>query len=104
MRILNLLIAALVLLVTTGATTTIDGQVAQLRLNHAALVAAENDFRARRVNGRLAGAEAADYAAYVARLQRRVIEDCGTGPFRGLSAGRPAMPGDIATDDPTGRH
>jgi hypothetical protein len=76
MRIFNIFVALLALLVATGATMAIDGLVAQLRLDHAALVAAENDFRARRESKRLAGAEAADYAAYVARLQRRVIEDC----------------------------
>jgi hypothetical protein len=76
MRIFNIFVALLALLVATGATMAIDGLVAQLRIDHAALVAAENDFRARRESKRLVGAEAADYAAYVARLQRRVIEDC----------------------------
>lgn len=60
----------------TGAATAVDVLVAQLRLDHAALVAAENDFRMRRERNGLAGTEATDYAAYVARLQRRVIEDC----------------------------
>lgn len=76
MQTFKLLFAALVLLAVTGATTVVDGLVAQLRLDHAALVAAENDFRTRRENKRLSGTEASDYAAYVARLQRRVIEDC----------------------------
>lgn len=76
MQIFKLLITTIALLLVTGATTIVDGLVAQLRLDHAALVAAENDFRMRRETKGLAGAEAADYAAYVARLQRRVIEDC----------------------------
>ena len=76
MQIFKLLVALLALLVVAGSMAATDVLVAQLRLDHAALVAAENDFRARRESNGLAGAEAADYAAYVARLQRRVIEDC----------------------------
>ncbi len=76
MRIFKPWFAAIALLLVTGATPVIDGLVAQLRIDHAALVAAGNDFRMRRDRNNLAGAEAADYAAYVARLQRRVIEDC----------------------------
>ena len=56
--------------------TAIDEPVAQLRLDYAALRAAEDDYRAQREFSGLAGEEAADYAAYVARLQRRVFEDC----------------------------
>ena len=48
----------------------------RLRIDHAALVAAEQDFHARRQRGSLSGTEAADYAAYVARLHREVAEDC----------------------------
>jgi hypothetical protein len=58
------------------AWTETDESVAQLRLDHAALRAAEDDYRAQREFGGLSGVEAADYAAYVARLQRRVFEDC----------------------------
>jgi hypothetical protein len=47
-----------------------------LRIDHSILVATERDFRERRDRGTLKGVEAADYAAYVARLQRQVIEDC----------------------------
>jgi hypothetical protein len=90
MQIFKLLVAALALLVVSGATTVVDGLVAQLRLDHAALVAAENDFRTRRESKRLVGAEAADYAAYVARLQRRVIEDCVA-----LVRSREALPQDL---------
>jgi len=48
----------------------------QLYLDHAALVAAENDYRSSRARGTLSGDEAADYAAWVARLYRQVAEDC----------------------------
>jgi len=48
----------------------------QLRIDHSILAATERDFRERRDRGTLAGAEASDYAAYVARLHRQVIEDC----------------------------
>jgi hypothetical protein len=58
------------------AWTATDESVAQLRLDHAAWRAADDDYRAQREFGGLSGAEAADYAAYVARLQRRVFEDC----------------------------
>ena len=58
------------------AWTATDESVAQLRLDYAALRAAEDDYRAQREFGGLSGEEAADYAAYVARLQRRVFEDC----------------------------
>jgi len=58
------------------AWTATDESVAQLKLDYAALKAAEDDYRAQREFSGLSGAEAADYAAYVARLQRRVFEDC----------------------------
>ena len=58
------------------AWTATDESVAQLRLDYAALRAAEDDYRAQREFGGLSGEDAADYAAYVARLQRRVFEDC----------------------------
>ena len=58
------------------AWTATDESIAQLRLDYAALWAAEDDYRAQREFGGLRGTEAADYAAYVARLQRRVFEDC----------------------------
>jgi hypothetical protein len=48
----------------------------RLRINHAAMAAAEQDFHERRARGSLSGTEAADYAAYVARLHRLVAEDC----------------------------
>ncbi len=58
------------------AWTATDESVAQLRLDYAALRAAEDDYRAQREFGGLSGEDASDYAAYVARLQRRVFEDC----------------------------
>ena len=58
----------------------------QLRLDHAAWATAERDFRARRESGALIGAEASDYAAYVARLRRRVAEDCAALSESGVPA------------------
>jgi len=72
------------------AWTETDESVAQLRLDHAALRAAEDDYRAQREFGSLSGAEAADYAAYVARLQRRVFEDC-----QAVLASGSGIPGDL---------
>jgi len=75
MRDIRIIIVVLGLLVSVAVRAG-DGPVLQLRMDHAALVAAETDYRARRERGTLAGVEASDYAAYIARLQRRVIEDC----------------------------
>ena len=70
------LIALPAMLAVILAWTALDESVAQLRIDYAALTAAEDDYRAQREFGGLSGEEAADYAAYVARLQRRVFEDC----------------------------
>jgi hypothetical protein len=65
------------LLLATCAVAADDGQLLErLRIDHAAMVAAEQDFHARRKRGSLSGTEAADYATYVARLHRQVAEDC----------------------------
>jgi hypothetical protein len=48
----------------------------QLRTDYAAMVAAEHEYRMQRERGALNRQEAADYAAYVARLYRFVAEDC----------------------------
>jgi hypothetical protein len=53
-----------------------DALLEQLRSDHAAMVSAEQDFHIRRERGVLKGAEAADYATYVARLHRQVAQDC----------------------------
>jgi len=58
------------------AWTANNESLEQLKIDYAALRAAEDDYRAQREFNGLDGAEAADYAAYVARLQRRVFEDC----------------------------
>jgi hypothetical protein len=65
------------LLLATGAWGANPGPLLErLRIDHAAMVSAEQDYHAQRRNGSLSGAEAADYAAYVARLHRLVAEDC----------------------------
>jgi hypothetical protein len=61
-----------------------DPLLEQLRLDHAAWTTVEHDFRARRKSGHLIGVEASDYAAYVARLQRRVAEDCAALALAGV--------------------
>lgn len=75
-QLFTLFIALPAMLVVILAWTATDESVAQLKLDYAALKAAEDDYRAQREFSELSGAEAADYAAYVARLQRRVFEDC----------------------------
>ena len=65
------------LLLGTGIAATDEGRlVERLRSDYAARVAAEQDFREQRQRGVLDGTEASDYAEFVARLQRRVAEDC----------------------------
>ena len=69
----------------------------RLRIDHAAMVAAEADFHERRQRGSLSGTEAADYAAYVARLHRQVAEDCvalagGAGLPLPAELGCPTLP------------
>jgi len=65
------------LLLATCTVAADDGQLLdRLRIDHAAMVTAEQDFHARRTRGSLSGTEAVDYATYVARLHRRVAEDC----------------------------
>jgi hypothetical protein len=72
----RLLIFLLVISVSTPGWTAIDETVEQLRLDYAAFRAAEDDYRQQRQFNGLDGADAADYATYIARLQRRVFEDC----------------------------
>jgi len=75
-QLFTLFIALPAMLAVILAWTATDESVAQLKLDYAALKAAEDDYRNQREFNGLSGAEAADYAAYVARLQRRVFEDC----------------------------
>lgn len=74
----NMSLGALLLLCTPLATALSPDEplLEQLRSDHDAMVSAEQDFRSRRERGSLSGNEAADYAAYVAGLHRRVAEDC----------------------------
>lgn len=69
-------ITGLLLLMTGPVVVLASPLLEQLRLDHAALVAAETDFHQRRDRGSLHGNELTDYAAYVARLHRQVAEDC----------------------------
>lgn len=76
MRIARQITLLLTLIISCTARAEPEDILERLRVDHAALVATESDFRLRRDRGTLYGVEATDYAAYVARLQRRVIEDC----------------------------
>ena len=92
----NLLITAGLLLAISQVAADSGQLLERLRINHAAMVAAEQDFHARREHGSLGGTEAADYAAYIARLHRRVAEDCvalaGTGLSPPPELGCPSQP------------
>jgi len=71
------LITALALLAACAVAAADYGQLLdRLRIDHAAMVAAEQDYHRQRQRGSLGAAEAADYAAYIARLHRQVAEDC----------------------------
>lgn len=76
MRVKAVLMIMLALAPLQAAGVTQDELLARLRLDHAVLLGAESDYRRQRESGTLRGIEAGDYAAYVARLRRRVIEDC----------------------------
>ena len=70
--------AILLVLPVFGSASPVDQQVLfeQLRTDYAAMVSAEHEYRAQRERGALNAREADEYAAYVARLYRRVAEDC----------------------------
>ena len=53
-----------------------ESLVDQLRSEYAALITADSHYRTQREQGSLNDAEASDYAAYIARLHRRVAVDC----------------------------
>ena len=75
----------------TGAWGGDSGALLErLRIDHAAMISAEQDYHAQRRDGSLSGAEAADYAAYVARLHRLVAQDCVALAEEGL-----ALPTDL---------
>ncbi|MGB7930851.1 MAG: hypothetical protein WCH04_01265 [Gammaproteobacteria bacterium] len=86
MNIAKFLMLLAVLLPEIAIPAAAEPLLEQLRLDHAAWSTAERDFRARRESGALVGAEASDYAAYVARLQRRVAEDCAALSDAGVPA------------------
>jgi hypothetical protein len=75
-KLCRLSVFLLVLLMSIPGWSAIDETVEQLRLDYAAFRAAEDDYRQQRQFNGLDGADAADYATYIARLQRRVFEDC----------------------------
>jgi hypothetical protein len=70
------ILAGFFLLLAVSVAAAASPLTERLRIDHAALVAAEADFHARRDRGTLQGNELTDYAAYVARLHREVAEDC----------------------------
>lgn len=78
-------VAGLLLLMTSPVVVPASPLLEQLRLDHAALVAAETDFHERRDRGTLQGNELTDYAAYVARLYRQVAEDCAALADKGIA-------------------
>ena len=78
-------LAGLLLLLAIPVVVVASPLLERLRLDHAALVAAETDYHARRDRGTLRGHELTDYAAYVARLYREVTEDCAALRKEGIA-------------------
>lgn len=79
MLCLNGLAAIILLIIPLAcAASAVDEEALldNLRTDYAALAAAEHEYRTQRERGALNKREAADYAAYVARLHRIVAEDC----------------------------
>jgi hypothetical protein len=85
MRHFSLLIMAGLLFAGGLSAAEQAPQLDRLRINHAAMVSSEQDFHARQSRGSLSGTEAADYAAYIARLHRLVAEDCAALVLAGVS-------------------
>lgn len=88
------MVAVLSLLFASVICASTEPLLDQLRSDHAAMVSAEQDFHSRRERGILNGNEAADYAAYVAGLHRRVAEDCVA-----LAEISMAVPADLSCPD-----
>jgi hypothetical protein len=86
MRTVKFLMFLAALLPAAAVPIGAEPLLEQLQLDHDAWVAAESDFRVRRESGALVGVEASDYAAYVARLRRRVAEDCAALAGAGVAA------------------
>lgn len=90
--------ALLTLLLASAVAASSERLLERLRSDYAAMVSAETDFHSRRARGTLSGHEAADYAAYVAGLHRRVAQDC-----RALRENGVAIPAGLSCpDDPVG--
>lgn len=86
----GVLALALPVLPLAGSAAPADEQalIGQLRTNYMAMVSAEHEYRTQRESGLLNSREAADYAAYVARLHRIVAEDCRSVMEAGLGVPR----------------
>jgi hypothetical protein len=84
MKHVKLLIILALLLSGGGMAAEGEQLLERLRINHAAMVAAEQDFHEQRQRGSLNGTEAADYATYIAGLHRLVAEDCQSLARAGL--------------------
>jgi len=84
MRFSYLFHACLLLTCMSAVAVSPQQLLEQLDLDHAALVAAESGYRSSRARGTLSGDEAADYAAWVARLHRQVVEDCAVLAGHGI--------------------
>ena len=76
MKVSKLLLTAGLLAAACAAAASDALLLERLRIDHAAMVAAGQDYHDRRERGTLNDTEAADYATYVARLHRLVAEDC----------------------------
>lgn len=96
MRIAGTVTLLLLLQLAMPAVAGVDELLQRLRADHAALVAAEQDLLRHREQKTMDAFEAADYAAYVAYLRRRLAENCAalmrTGATPPADVACPAVP------------
>ncbi|HHJ15992.1 MAG TPA: hypothetical protein ENJ80_04770 [Gammaproteobacteria bacterium] len=76
MRIAGTVTLFLLLQLVFPAVAGVDELLQRLRADYAALAGAEQDLRRHREQGSMDAFEEADYAAYVAYLRQRLVENC----------------------------
>jgi hypothetical protein len=76
MYIAKLIVILSILFSAFAAGAGQEALLDRLQADHEVLIAAQSDYRQQQDRGTLGTAEAADYAAYLARLRERVKQDC----------------------------
>jgi len=84
MNIAKLSVILLTLFLASAAGAGQEALLNRLQADHEALIAAQRDYQQQREKGTLGAVEAADYADYLARLRRRVSQDCLMLAYAGI--------------------